>query len=64
MDFTAGCSDCNSKLDDMIYQLGEDISKILVKNSPNAHNLRDKSDSLNEFVQALIKVSDSQSNNI
>ncbi len=63
MDFTAGCSDCNSKLDDMIYQLGEDISKMLVKNSHNAHDLRDKSDSLNEFVQELIKVSDSQSKN-
>ncbi|SFV69884.1 Methyl-accepting chemotaxis protein [hydrothermal vent metagenome] len=63
MDFTAGCSDCNSMLDDMIYQLGEDISKMLVKNSNDAHDLRAKSDSLNKYVQELIIVSDSQSQN-
>ena len=63
MDFTAGCPDCNSKLDDMIYDLGEDISKMLVKNSHDAHDLQDKSNSLNEFVQELIEVSDSQSQN-
>ncbi|MDF1877588.1 hypothetical protein JHD47_07125 [Sulfurimonas sp. SAG-AH-194-L11] len=63
MDFTAGCPDCNSTLDDMIYDLGLDISKMLVKNSRDAHDLRDKSSSLNEFVGELIKVSDSQSQN-
>ena len=63
MDFTAGCPDCNSKLDDMIYDLGEDISKMLVKNFHDAHDLQDKSNSLNEFVQELIEVSDSQSQN-
>lgn len=63
MDFTAGCPNCNSKLDDMIYQLGEDISKMLVKNSQDAHDLQDKSNSLNQFVQELIEVSDSQSQN-
>ena len=63
LDFTAGCPDCNSTIDDMIYQLGEDISKMLVQNSNDAHDLQDKSNSLNEFVQDLIKVSKEQSQN-
>lgn len=63
MDFTAGCSDCNSKLDDMIYQLGEDISLMLVKNSNDAKDLQDKSNSLNKFVAELIKSADEQSKN-
>ena len=61
MDFTAGCPDCNSKLDDMIYQLGEDISAMLVKNSNDAHELQDKSNSLNEFVDNLIDAANEQS---
>ncbi len=61
LDFTAGCADCNSKLDDMIYQLGEDVSKMLVKNANDAKELREKSDSLNTFVKELIKVSNEQS---
>ncbi len=63
MDFTAGCSDCNSTLDDMIYELGKDISKMLVKNSNDAHDLKDRSNSLNEYVQELIRVSNEQSQN-
>ncbi len=63
MDFTAGCPDCNSKLDDMIYQLGEDISKMLVKNSNDAEDLRVKSDLLNEFVEKLIESANGQSTN-
>ncbi len=63
MDFTAGCADCNSKIDDMIYQLGEDISKMLVKNSNDAKDLQEKSRSLNEFVSELIKSADEQSAN-
>ncbi|MDA7817522.1 methyl-accepting chemotaxis protein [Sulfurimonas sp.] len=63
LDFTAGCNDCNSKLDDMIYELGEDISKMLVKNSNDAKDLQDKSNSLNEFVAELIKSADEQSRN-
>lgn len=63
MDFTKGCPDCNSKLDDMIYQLGEDISKMLVKNSNDAHDLRAKSNSLNEFAEELIKAANEQSEN-
>lgn len=60
MDFTAGCPDCNSKLDDMIYNLGEDISKMLVKNSNDAEELQDRSHLLNEFVEELIKASNEQ----
>ena len=63
MDFTAGCPDCNSKIDDMIYQLGEDISKMLVKNSNDAHDLQNKSNSLNEFVGELIASANEQSEN-
>ena len=63
MDFTAGCPDCNSKLDDMIYQLGEDISKMLVKNSSDALELQNKSNSLNEFVGNLIQAANEQSDN-
>ncbi|MEA2100294.1 MAG: methyl-accepting chemotaxis protein [Campylobacterota bacterium] len=61
MDFTAGCPDCNSKLDDMIYQLGEDVSKMLVKNSNDAQNLRNNSNLLNEFVSKLIESANGQS---
>ena len=60
-DFTAGCADCNSKLDDMIYQLGEDISKMLVKNSNDAHELQKRSDALNEYVSNLIQIANEQS---
>jgi len=63
LDFTAGCPDCNSTIDNMIYQLGNDISNMLVKNSNDAHDLQDKSNSLNDFVQELIKVSNEQSQN-
>ena len=63
LDFTAGCVDCNSKIDDMIYQLGEDISKMLVKNADDAHELQNKSDSLNEFVQNLINAANEQAEN-
>ena len=61
LDFTAACSDCDSKIDDMIYHLGEDISKMLVKNSNDAKELQEKSNSLNTFVQELISVSNEQS---
>jgi methyl-accepting chemotaxis protein len=61
LDFTAGCPDCNSKIDDMIYQLGEDISLMLVKNSNDARALQDKSNSLTTFVQELMKATDEQS---
>jgi len=61
MDFTAGCPDCDSKIDDMIYQLGEDISSMLVKNSNDANDFRDKSNSLNEFVSELMIVTNEQS---
>ena len=60
LDFTAGCPDCNSTLDDMIYQLGEDISKMLVKNANDAKELQEKSQTLNSFVQELSRVSDAQ----
>jgi len=63
MDFTAGCPDCNSKLDDMIHQLGEDISKMLVKNSNDAEDLMAKSDLLNDFVKNLIESANGQSSN-
>jgi len=61
LDFTAGCPDCNSKIDDMIYELGEDISAMLVKNSNDARDLQDKSNSLTEFVQELMKAANEQS---
>ena len=63
MDFTAGCPDCDSKIDDMVYQLGEDISKMLVKNSNDAHDLQNKSNSLNDFVGNLINAANEQSDN-
>jgi methyl-accepting chemotaxis protein len=63
MDFTAGCPDCDSKIDDMIYQLGEDISKMLVKNSHDAYDLQAKSNSLNVFVDELINAANEQSQN-
>ena len=62
-DFTAGCSDCNSKLDDMVHNLGADISKMLVKNSNDAKDLQNKSNSLTEFVAKLIESADEQSTN-
>jgi methyl-accepting chemotaxis protein len=61
LDFTAGCADCNSKIDDMIYQLGEDISAMLVKNSNDAKALQDKSNTLNEFVKELMHAANEQS---
>ena len=61
LDFTAGCPNCDSTIDNMIYQLGNDISSMLVKNSNDARDLQDKSNSLSAFVQELIRVSDEQS---
>jgi methyl-accepting chemotaxis protein len=63
MDFTAGCPDCNSKLDDMIYELGEDISSMLVKNSKDAHDLQDKSNSVSQFVKKLNTIVEDLSDN-
>ena len=63
LDFTAGCPDCDSKIDDMIYELGEDISKMLVKNSSDAHDLQDKSNSVSEFVNKLNIIVDDLSDN-
>jgi len=63
LDFTAGCPDCDSTIDNMIYQLGNDISSMLVKNSNDAHDLQEKSNSLSAFVEELIKVSNEQSQN-
>jgi methyl-accepting chemotaxis protein len=63
MDFTAGCPDCNSTIDDMIYELGNDISKMLVKNYHDAYDLKNKSDLLNQFVKDLVKAADEQSEN-
>ena len=60
MDFTVASPDCDSKLDDMIYQLGEDISKMLVNNSNDALELQTKSDSLNKFVEELMNISNEQ----
>lgn len=62
-DFTAGCADCNSKLDDMIYNLGLDISKMLVKNSNDAKDLQSKSNHLTEYVVKLTQTADIQSEN-
>ena len=62
-DFTAGCPDCDSKLDDMIHNLGVDISKMLVKNSNDAKDLQEKSNHLTEYVAKLIESSDEQSKN-
>ena len=63
MDFTAGCPDCNSTIDDMINQLGTDISQMLVKNASDARDLREKSNTLTEFVAELTKVAEEQSQN-
>jgi len=63
LDFTAGCPDCNSTIDNMIYQLGDDISKMLVKNALDARDLQDKSNSLTEFVSELMKVSGEMTEN-
>ena len=62
-DFTAGCADCNSKLDDMVYNLGLDISKMLVKNSNDAKDLQSKSNYLTEYVVKLMETADIQSEN-
>ncbi len=61
MDFTKADADSDSKIDSMVYQLGEDISKMLVKNSNDAVDLQDKSNSLNEFVKELINAANEQS---
>ena len=63
LDFTAGCEGCDSKLDDMVYNLGVDISKMLVKNSNDARDLQEKSNHLTEFVSKLIESADEQSKN-
>jgi len=63
LDFTAGCPNCDSTIDNMVYQLGEDISKMLVKNSKDAQELQEKSNSLNEFVEELTRVANEQSQN-
>lgn len=63
LDFTAGCGGCDSKLDDLIYTLGVDISKMLVKNSNDAKDLQNKSNSLNEYVAKLIESANEQSKN-
>ena len=62
-DFTAGSQDFDSKLDDMVYNLGVDISKMLVKNSNDAKDLQEKSNHLTEFVSKLIESADEQSKN-
>lgn len=62
-DFTAGCADCNSKLDDIVYSLGLDISKMLVKNSSDAKDLQSKSNFLTEYVTKLMESADIQSEN-
>lgn len=62
-DFTAGCADCNSKLDDMIYGLGQDISKMLVKNSDDAKDLQSKSNFLTKYVAKLTQSANIQSEN-
>jgi len=61
MDFTVGHTSHHSKIDDMITRLGSDISKMLVKNSDNALELREKSNSLNSFVENLIAAANEQS---
>ena len=63
LDFTAGCSDCNSRLDDMVHNLAVDISKMLVKNSNDAKDLQDKSNYLTEFVSKLTESANEQSKN-
>ena len=62
-DFTGGCKDCDSKLDNMIYTLGNDISKMLIKNTQDANDLQEKSSSLNQYVITLIEATDKQSLN-
>jgi methyl-accepting chemotaxis protein len=63
MDFTECNYEHDSKLDDMVCQLGEDISKMLVTNSNNAIDLQNKSNSLNEFVESLMNAANEQSVN-
>ena len=60
MDFTTASPDCNSKLDNLIYKLSEDISKMLLNSSNDAHELQARSNSLNEFVEELMKTSNEQ----
>ena len=61
MDFTAGCADCDSMLDDLVYKLGEDISAMLRKNLEDAHALEEKSNALNEIVEKLLQTANEQS---
>ena len=63
MDFTKGCPDCESKIDDMINQLGIDISLMLVKNSSDAKELQTKSHKLTEFVGELMSSANEQFDN-
>jgi len=63
MDFTKGCADCDSKIDDMINQLGIDISSMLAKNSSDAHELQTKSHKLTEFVNELMSSANEQFEN-
>ena len=63
MDFTKGCKDCDSKIDDMINQLGVDISTMLVKNSTDAHELQTKSHKLTAFVEELMNSANEQFEN-
>jgi len=63
MDFTKGCADCDSKIDNMIKQLGIDISVMLAKNSSDAHELQIKSNKLTEFVNELMHSANEQFEN-
>ena len=63
MDFTQGCKDCNSKIDDMINQLGVDISSMLVKNSSDATELQTKAMKLTDFANELMNSANEQFEN-
>ena len=63
MNFTAGSTANNSKIETMVEQLGNDISTMLVKNADDAQNLISKSNSLNALVDELMKASDEQFTN-
>ena len=63
LDFTKGCTDCDSKIDNMINQLGIDISSMLLKNSNDAHALQEKSNKLTEFVNELMSSANEQFDN-
>jgi len=60
MDFTIASPDHNSKLDNLIYKLSEDISTMLLNSSNDAYELQSRSNSLNEFVEELIKTANEQ----